>query len=279
MLTKSELVGRALGLGELAAVSRDLTYELCAYGPRDTPAMWKTVFDWIARMEWADRYLGGPPLVDTNIEYYVDNYLYFHGYLPASILVMAHIDTVPGTVGAEDNASGVVGLMHFMTRYIRDRMEGKEVPGIDFLFTTREESPYFGTERMGSFKFFQEHPPESYGLIVNLDCIGFSGKGPAPNGYALVSNQHFWEDYKSTAKVILSQGLTLFGVHSEDNLLTLSDTRWAYDRTLTMHVHDSSVYGENFFHFPEDTPDKLDYIKMTRLVETTYNSIRKAYYE
>jgi acetylornithine deacetylase/succinyl-diaminopimelate desuccinylase-like protein len=63
--------------------------------------------------------------------------------------VGSHYDSVVGTVGANDNASGVAATLE------RARLlKGNKLPRtVRFVFFVNEEPPYFQTEQMGSFVY------------------------------------------------------------------------------------------------------------------------------
>ena len=67
----------------------------------------------------------------------------------ARIVVGAHYDVCGDQPGADDNASGIAGLLE-IARFAK--MHESELPyRVDFVAYTLEEPPYFGTEKMGSY--------------------------------------------------------------------------------------------------------------------------------
>ena len=74
------------------------------------------------------------------------------GDLVDEILVLgAHYDTVPGSPGANDNASGVAALLT-LAHEMRDF---KPLRTIRFIAFVNEENPYAGTDKMGSVRYAQ----------------------------------------------------------------------------------------------------------------------------
>jgi hypothetical protein len=87
----------------------------------------------------------------------------FDPSLPA-VLLGAHYDTVPGTPGADDNASAVAVLLDTARKTFSESPGGME--NILFVAFSTEEPPSFGTGRMGSRVF-----------VGALDDLGYTIKG------------------------------------------------------------------------------------------------------
>ncbi len=65
------------------------------------------------------------------------------------VVVGAHYDTVPGTPGADDNASAVAGLLE-LARLHRGSLNKKRIIFVAF---ANEEPPCFGSHNMGSIVY------------------------------------------------------------------------------------------------------------------------------
>jgi len=64
------------------------------------------------------------------------------------IVIGAHYDVCYDTPGADDNASGVAGILELARMLIKNKEQlNREV---ELVFYTLEEPPFFGTENMGS---------------------------------------------------------------------------------------------------------------------------------
>jgi Peptidase family M28 len=87
------------------------------------------------------------------------------------IIVGAHYDVCGDQEGADDNASGIIGLLE-LSRLLR----GKKLHyRIDLVAYTLEEPPYFRTEFMGSYihaKSLKESKAEVFGMI-SLEMIAY----------------------------------------------------------------------------------------------------------
>ncbi len=95
------------------------------------------------------------------------------------ILVGAHYDTVEDTPGADDNASGIAGLLE-LSRLAAGSIFKRTVR---FTAFTLEEPPYFSTERMGSRVHAAgcRERNEDIRLMICLEMIGYGGKNISQN--------------------------------------------------------------------------------------------------
>ncbi|MBI1837030.1 MAG: M28 family peptidase, partial [Flavobacteriia bacterium] len=87
------------------------------------------------------------------------------------IIVGAHYDVCGNQEGADDNASGVVGLLE-LSRLLKGQKLKKR---IDLVAYSLEEPPYFRTIYMGSYihaKSLFDNKSEVYGMI-SLEMIGY----------------------------------------------------------------------------------------------------------
>ncbi|HWP82248.1 MAG TPA: M28 family peptidase [Bacteroidota bacterium] len=93
---------------------------------------------------------------------------------PRRIVLGAHYDTVLGTPGADDNASGVAGLLE-LARLLRD-WNGNLT--IDFVAFAHEEPPYFYTRLMGSRQYARKLRTEAVNVVgmLSLEMIGYAGQ-------------------------------------------------------------------------------------------------------
>jgi Zn-dependent M28 family amino/carboxypeptidase len=95
------------------------------------------------------------------------------------ILIGAHYDTVEDTAGADDNASGIAGLLEL----------SRLLSGSDFKRTVRfvaftlEEPPYFSTSEMGSMVHAAgcRERGEDIRLMICLEMLGYGGKNIRQN--------------------------------------------------------------------------------------------------
>jgi Zn-dependent M28 family amino/carboxypeptidase len=91
-----------------------------------------------------------------------------------SIVIGAHYDTVIDTPGADDNASGVAGLLE-LARLLRGYPNERT---IQFVAFTLEEPPYFYTSKMGSRMYAKRLKVDGIRvqLMISLEMIGYAGE-------------------------------------------------------------------------------------------------------
>ncbi len=177
------------------------------------------------------------------------------------IMLVAHYDTCGRQPGADDNAAAIAILLAVAKKLRTTELSRP----ILFLFPDAEEPPNFLTRRMGSTQFYRKQLKHELHCSVVLDLVGHDI--PVPD---------------------LANGLFAFGIESEGRLQTvLTKTRIPVQLDVfglqTSYVGDLSDYhvlrnaGEPYlfltcgrwehYHEKSDTPDKLNYGKMGRIVD------------
>jgi len=204
---------------------------------------------------------------------------------PEKVLIIgAHYDTVMGTPGADDNASGVAGLLE-LARLLSNRVFDKTVQLVAF---TLEEPPFFRSGLMGSHvyaKSLKQKGIDVEGMIC-LEMIGYftdeagSQIYPLPffrwmypakgNFIILVSNirsKKFLKRVKSAFKKgtdLPVESLSAFplvpGIDFSDHR---SFWKFKYDAVM---VTDTAFYRNPQYHGIGDIPGILDYERMAKVV-------------
>ena len=209
------------------------------------------------------------------------------------IVIGAHYDTVWGTSGADDNASGVAGLTE-LARLIRKKPLSRT---IHFVAFTLEERTNFFRIKMGSYiyaKSLYEKATEVYGMI-SLEMLGYYSDlrksqfyfpfsflryfyPDTGNFIAFIGNlssRAFSSAFKTTFKSVSS-----FPVESlnASSLLvppiTFSDNysfwRFGYP---AMMITDTAFMRNKNYHRHTDTAETLNYEKFTELVKGLFNTL------
>jgi hypothetical protein len=201
-------------------------------------------------------------------------------------VVGAHYDTVPGTPGADDNASAVAVLLELAVRISRAKLKTP----ILFVAFTLEEPPAFSTGHQGSRIFVREclaSGDSVLGAIV-LEMVGYT----APKqGYPFLRR---WPGYPAEGNFIgiignwrsLRFGRTVRRGFRQNQALParslflpfngwilpqtrLSDHASFWDAGLpAVMVTDTAFFRNPNYHLPSDTLDTLDFTFMARLVES-----------
>ncbi len=200
------------------------------------------------------------------------------------VVVGAHYDTVTGTPGADDNASGIAGLLE-LARLLADEPMDKSVHFVAF---TLEEPPFFRSRFMGSYVYAKglKHKRAEVEGMICLESIGYFLEEPGSQQFPLPFFRFFYPDtgnfitfvgdihskgFLERAKDSFKKGTDL-PVESLSSLsivpgVDLSDHRsfWKFGYKALM-VTDTAFYRNPNYHGPGDTADTLDYSRMAEVV-------------
>lgn len=208
------------------------------------------------------------------------------------LIIGAHYDTVKGTPGADDNASGVAALLELAR--LTALQPAKRT--IRFVAFSLEEPPVFGTEHMGSYvyaKSVKDEGAKVYGMIslemigyfcdekdcqrFPLSCIGWAypDRGNYLAFVGNISSGPFTRKVKksfTTASPLPVESLNTF---SSVTGVDFSDHRnfWKFGFPAFM-ITDTSFYRNHNYHEAGDTPETLDYTRMGQLVSGLSSSLR-----
>jgi Zn-dependent M28 family amino/carboxypeptidase len=97
------------------------------------------------------------------------------------VVVGAHYDSVDGAPGADDNASGVAGVLA-LAKALHGRKLARTVR---FALFPNEEAPYFWTEQMGSLVYARELKARGDDVVamLSLESIGYFSDRPGSQRY------------------------------------------------------------------------------------------------
>jgi hypothetical protein len=200
------------------------------------------------------------------------------------IVVGAHYDSVRGGPGANDNASGVAALLS-LARRLRDRSLSRTVRIAAFV---NEEPPYLRTPRMGSYVYAAQCRQERKPLVamLSLETIGFYPALDRPEDQELSRSRFRWmpADFVAVVGNLRSRRLVhrvaeTFHEDSEFPVRTFclpgfmpgvnSSDHWAFWKhgVPACMITDTAPFRYPFYHTPEDTPGKLSYRALCRVVE------------
>lgn len=209
------------------------------------------------------------------------------------IIVGAHYDTAHGYPGADDNGSGVAGLIE-LARLLSENTQLISQP-IQLVFYTLEEPPYFRTEKMGSYIHASslKQKNQKVKIMIALDMIGYfsDDKGsqhfPLPlldkvypnqgNFIAIVgnlSNMRTVRTVKHSFKTATDLPAYSFNSPSFVPGIDFSDhlNFWNMDYPAVL-ITDTSFNRNLAYHTEEDTADKLDYEKMAKVVQALFKTV------
>lgn len=209
------------------------------------------------------------------------------------IVVGAHYDACGDTPGADDNASGIAGLIE-----LAKLLGGSNTLGcaVELVAYCTEEPPFYGTEYMGSYKhaeYLSRQGRDVVGMIA-LEMLGYytdrfwSQKYPVGllyiyypwrgNFIAVVGNtdqRHMLRRVKSCMKGTTELPIWSACVPKIVPGIDFSDHRnyWKFGYPAVM-VTDTAFYRNTEYHEMNDTYDRLDYQKMAWAVVSVYEAVR-----
>jgi Zn-dependent M28 family amino/carboxypeptidase len=209
------------------------------------------------------------------------------------IIVGAHYDSHGVTPGADDNASGVAGLIELGV------LLGKQATNraIELVAYTHEEPPYFGTVHMGSAHHAAGvalRNEDIIGVIV-LEMIGyfsdrrFSQSYPSlllhgiyPHRGNFIAVVGRWDQGAWIKKVKAGmKGTTALPVHSIRAPASIPGIDFSDHRNYWPHGYqavmltDTAFYRNKSYHTTNDTPDRLDYQRLSDVVIATFETINQ----
>lgn len=208
------------------------------------------------------------------------------------IVIGAHYDVFDDLPGADDNASAVAGLIELA------KLFGQHPPSIpvELVSYPLEEPPYYATDQMGSA--FHARALKKAGvdvrLMICLEMIGYFTDEPSSQRYpnkalqlyypsrgnfiAIASTFEYREETLAMKKAM--RGVTPLPVESINAPrglpgIDFSDHRnyWAVGYPAVM-VTDTSFYRNANYHSKKDTPDTLDYERMSQVVVAVFEAVR-----
>jgi len=212
--------------------------------------------------------------------------------VPDEIVVIgAHYDSVIGSPGANDNGSGVAAVLALARHFVEKDFNRT----VRFVAFANEEPPFFQTDTMGSVVYAKQCRERNENIVamLSLETIGYYDDKPGSQTYPLglldliypITGNFisFIGNFASTS--LVRQVIGDFRRHtqfpSEGAMLPdvvpgagWSD-RWAFwkENYPALMVTDTAPFRYPYYHTPEDTPDKIDFDRLSRVVMGLQRSI------
>jgi hypothetical protein len=207
------------------------------------------------------------------------------------VIVGAHYDVSGDQQGADDNASGVVGLLELARMLKGQQLDHR----VDLVAYSLEEPPYFDTEHMGSYvhaKSLADGKVDVYGMI-SLEMIGYFKDEKKSQSYPIGLLSLFYgnrgnyitlvkrfgagkfarqvcKHYKA-AKTIRTKKFSgprsLVGIDLSDHL-----NYWLFGFSALM-ITDTSFYRNPNYHESTDTMDTLDIGRMAKVINGVFKTL------
>lgn len=203
---------------------------------------------------------------------------------PEEIVVIgAHYDSVKGSPGADDNASGVAAILEF-ARLFKNLKFKRTIRLVAFV---NEEPPFFFTKKMGSYQYAHKAKirEEKIVAMLSIESIGYykdqknSQKYPFPlnffypttaNFIGFVSNLSSNKLLRNSISIFRkyakfpSEGISLpwwfIGVGWSDQI-----SFWKHGYSAIM-VTGTALFRNPNYHRSTDTSETLDYSSAARVV-------------
>lgn len=197
------------------------------------------------------------------------------------LLIGAHYDSVMGSPGANDNASGVAALLEIS----RDFAAFEPAMTVSFVAFVNEEPPFFMTGQQGSMEYAKaaRRRGDDIRLMASIETIGWYSNRPGSQRYPIFNLFYpdranfigMVSDFRSwRAMLRLAQA---FRSGSDFPLQTIATFRfvpgvsWSDHQSFwrqgyrAMMITDTAPYRYPYYHAVADTPDKLAYPEFSRV--------------
>jgi hypothetical protein len=207
------------------------------------------------------------------------------------IIVGAHYDTAGPLPGADDNASGVAGLIELA------RMLGRQPPAlrVELVAFTLEEPPYFRTTGMGSSVHAESLRQQNVQVraMFSLEMIGCFSDARNSQGFpvgvlgalypstgnfiSVVGGLSDWSLVRRTKGAMRNASpLPVYSINAPSFVtgVDFSDqlNYWHAGYNAVM-ITDTAFYRNRYYHTAEDTEEKLDYKRMAMVVEGVFAAV------
>jgi len=209
-----------------------------------------------------------------------------------TVVVGAHYDTVTGTPGADDNASGVAVLLE-LSRLLRESRPDRT---LRLVFFCLEEPPVFRTPSMGSFVYAERAKAagERVSAMISLEMLGYYGTAAGgqafplpfmnlffsttPDFIAVVGNLSSRRLVQDIAASIRETGMAVETLSTGSFVpgVDFSDHRsfWKMGYPAAM-LTDTAFYRNPHYHASSDTIDTLDFRRMALLLDGLERAVRR----
>jgi hypothetical protein len=211
-----------------------------------------------------------------------------------ALVVGAHYDTVPGSPGANDNASGAAVLIELARLLAGDAPNrGRAIRLVAFV---NEEPPYFMSRSMGSEAWARRARSRGDPILamLSLEMLGFYRDAPGTQRHPFPLGVFYPDRADFIAFVgdlgsrpLVRRALAAFRAHAafpSEGVAApgvIPGVTWSDHWSFRQHgypaimVTDTAFYRYPHYHLPSDTPDKLDYERMARVTMGLAAAIRE----
>ncbi len=202
------------------------------------------------------------------------------------IVIGAHYDTVAGSPGADDNASGVAVLLELARLHAETRFRKT----VRFVAFTLEEPPFFRSRHMGSRVYARslKERGEQVDAMLCLESVGYYSEAPGSQSFPWLV---FWLRWRypttgnfltiisdANSQPLQTQVRDALTAHMDVPVETYAGPWWIPGVDWSDHgsfwnegypavmLTDTALFRNPHYHRPTDLPHRLDYRAMTELV-------------
>jgi Zn-dependent M28 family amino/carboxypeptidase len=198
------------------------------------------------------------------------------------LLLGAHYDSVRGSPGANDNASGVAALLEIARMFYAV----EPMLTVRFVAFVNEEPPFFWTHNQGSMVYAEaaRRRGDDIRLMASLETIGCYSDQPGSQSYPPLF-RFFYPNRGNFIGIVSNFGsrpamqrlAAAFRARSDVPLQTVSTfpfipgVSWSDHRSFwrqgypAVMVTDTAFYRYRHYHAPTDTADKLAFPKLAQV--------------
>ena len=192
------------------------------------------------------------------------------------------------TPGADDNASGVAGLLELA----RVLATNPPTQPVELVFYTLEEPPNFRSDDMGSYRHAKslQDSGRAVRLMLSVEMIGYYSDAPGSQSYPLAPLGWFYPDQANFIALIgemknfgaMRHTKALMRASSDESqplgVYSLNSPRFVQGVDFSDHLNywrlgypaimvtDTSFMRNPHYHQSTDTWDRLDYQRMAQVV-------------
>jgi hypothetical protein len=208
------------------------------------------------------------------------------------VVVGAHYDSNPGTPGADDNASGVAAVLELARLLRADSLPRT----IRFVAFANEELPFFGTADQGARRYVEalKRRGDDVRSMLSIETIGYFATGPKTQMYPRPLHL-FYPDTGNfigfvgnlASRPLVHEAIAAFrrhtpfpshGAAAPESIPGVGwsdhEAFWAAGIPAVM-ITDTAPFRNPYYHTSGDTPDRIDYERMTRVVDGLVAVVRQ----
>jgi len=200
------------------------------------------------------------------------------------IVIGAHYDSIRGSPGADDNASGIAALLEIARLLQHERLEHT----VRFVAFVNEEPPFFkNKQQMGSYQYARQARNKGENIVgmISLESLGYYSDKKNSQRYPMLFNLFYPNraDFigfvgNFNSRDLVRNVIRSFRHHAKfpsegivaPSLITGVDwsDHWSFWKHgyKAMMVTDTALFRYPYYHTDKDRSDNLDYSRLARVV-------------